>query len=291
MTFAAGWTRAFATWVVVGGFAARPTGPAAAQAAPTGLSVAEVVELRRSGVSDRQILRNANSYCIAFAMNDSIAQTLRDAGAGAELIDGLRAVCVMSTPRPALGPGVLLDDEIATASGLGAFVAADGLCRANIEQGGLWMTNQRRRGGCVIEYPADSVGGAVRIELTVASLTGGNDAQVVLGFGRAGEAFDQYAFSVTLGGRVELCRATANDCRTLTSRTVRGLVRTGPEAENLLVVEVRQASIALYVNDERVGDYLPDQPIGGTIGLGVGPETRVLFRHLRVRTLEATAAR
>jgi hypothetical protein len=153
------------------------------------------------------------------------------------------------------------------------------------------MVNRRRRGGCVIDYPADSVGGAVRIELTIGALASGNDAQVVLGFGRAGGEWNQYTFTLTLGGHVELCRATPTECRTLTSRNVRGVVRTGPEAENLLVVEVRPASIALFVNDEPVGDCVPEGPVGGTIMLGAGPQTSVLFRHLRVRTLQATAAR
>lgn len=285
------WTRAIATSVAVGATAALASTRVLAQAVPTGLSVAEVLELHRSGVSDRQILRNANSYCIAFAMSDSVAQVLTAAGAGSDLVDGLRSVCVVSPPRPPLPPGVLLDDDIATAGGLGAFVAPDGLCRATIERNGLRIVNQRRRGGCVIDYPADSIGGAVRIELSIGSVGVGNDAQVVLGFGRSGAAWNQYTFSVTAGGRVELCRASASECKTLASRTVRGLVRTGPGAENSLVVEAREASIALYVNDERVGDYLPDGPVGGTIVLGVGPSSDVRFRHLRVRALDATAAR
>ena len=291
MTRGGRWARGVATSVAVGVSTALTGSIARAQAAASGLSLPEVLELHRSGVSDRQILRNASSYCIVFAITDSVAQALRAAGASAELVDGLRQACVISPPRPPLGPGVLVDDEIARVNGLGTFVASDGLCRTSVERGGFRIVNQRRQGGCVVDYPADSVGGAVRIELTTGPIGGSNEAQVVLGFGRSGVAWDQYTFSVTLGGRVELCRASRAECRTLTTRTVRGVVRTGPEAENLLVAEVRQATIALYVNDEHVADYVPDAPVGGTIVLGAGPATNVLFRHLRVTTLEATAAR
>lgn len=264
---------------------------ARAQAAPVGLSVAEVLELHRSGVSDQRIVRAASTYCIAFVVNDSIARELAAGGIAAALVDSLRGACEAMPPRPSLAPGVLVDDDISTASGMGAFVASDGLCRVSLERAQVRIANERRHGGCLIGYPTDSLGGALRIELTVGELVGGKETQVVLGFGRSTGTWDQYTFSVTAGGRTELCRSSATDCRTLTSRTVKGLVHIGAGAENVLAVELHDGAIALYVNDERVGDYLPDEPVRGGLVIGVGPESSVAFRHLRVHALEATAAR
>lgn len=264
---------------------------ARAQGASGSLTVAEVLELHRSGVSDHQILRAANAYCIAFSVTDSMAQALTAAGMATELVDGLRAACAAPITRPALPAGVLVDDEIASTSGIRAFLAADGLCRAALERTGMRIDNARKRGGCVIDYPTDSIVGAVRIELTVGELIGGKEAQVVLGFGRTVGTWDQYTFTVTAAGHVELCRSSATDCHTLASRVVPGLIRAGPEVENVLAVEIHDGAIALFVNDERVGDYLPDVPVRGGIALGVGPASTVVFRRLRVRSLETAAAR
>lgn len=264
---------------------------ARAQAVPVGLTVAEVLELHRGGVSDQRIVRAASTYCIAFVVNDSIARELAAGGIAPALVDSLRGACAATPPRPPLAPGVLIDDDIAATSGIGSFVASDGLCRASLERSQMRIANERRDGGCLIGYPADSLDGPLRIELTVGELVGGKDAQAVLGFGRSTGTWDEYTFSVSASGRTELCRSSAVDCRTLTSRTVKGLVHAGSAAENVLAVELHDGSIALFVNDERVGDYLPDVAVRGGLVIGVGPESSVAFRHLRVRTLEATAAR
>lgn len=264
---------------------------ALAQSAPAGLTLAEVLDLHRSGVSDQQIVRAAHSYCLSFVVSDSVARTLSTAGVGTTLLDSLRATCAATPQRPPLPPGVLLDDDLATTSGIVAFVAPDGLCRATVERAGLRIANQRKRAGCVIGYPSDSVSGAIRIELTVGPLLGADDPQVVLGFGRSADRWNQYTFSVTLTGHVELCRSSSTDCRTLTSRVSRGVVNIGPEVDNVLAVELRPGSIALFVNDEHVGDYLPDGAVRGGIVVGVGPASSVVFRRLRVRTLDATASR
>ena len=188
--------------------------PARAQ----GLTLAELVDLRRNGVSPRQILRNAEEYCISFVITDSVARVLRDS-VDASIVDRLRQICTTAAPLARIAPGTLLDVDFRVASSLGEFVSTDRLCSARFEERGLRFINRRRQGGCVIGYPSDPLDGAVRMELTVSGLGAQRSAAVVLGFGRSGVEWNHYSFSIDAEQRIELCVNTRDACRRLFYRT------------------------------------------------------------------------
>lgn len=261
--------------------------PTRARAQADALTLNEVLDLRRRGVSNRQILRAASDYCVAFAVTDSVERAIAQSGGDSALVSGLRTACGAPTTRVA--PGVLVDDDISGGRSLGAFVSSDQLCMARLESHGVRIENRRRRGGCVIAYPSDPVSGNVRIALTMSDLLGGRDAQVVLGFGRS-DSWDQYSIVVSGAGRVEMCRAEREGCKSLITRVGVTNVRAGPETTNELAVEIRGRVIQLFVNGERLGEYQAPEPPSGGLVLGVGASSSAVFRHLSVRQLERTAA-
>jgi len=73
--------------------------PLRAQTAVKALSLAEVIDLHQHGVSSRQILRSAQTYCIDFSMeDDSVRRQLTVAGSDTLLVGGLTNVCTTAKP-------------------------------------------------------------------------------------------------------------------------------------------------------------------------------------------------
>jgi hypothetical protein len=176
--------------------AALVAAPAALPAQGDPLTLDEVLELRRRGVSTRQILRNARDYCIAFTMTDSVERTLAELSTDTALIGGIRGACVV-VPTAQLAPGVLVDDDLKAMVSLARFVSVDGLCTAGADSAGLRVENRRRQGGCAIGYPVDLGSTDVRIELTLAELAGEASVTAALGFGRHPASWNQYSFAIT----------------------------------------------------------------------------------------------
>jgi hypothetical protein len=251
-----------------------------------GITLGEIFELHRSGVSARQILRNAQEYCIAFVITDSVARVLRDS-LDRNFADDLRQTCTTTSPLARIAPGTLLDVDFAVAKSLGEFVATDRLCSARFEALGLRFANRRRQGGCVIAYPADPLDGPVRIELTVSGLGTQRAAAVVLGFGRDGSEWNHYSYSIDGEQHVELCVNAREACRRVFYRARVAAVNTAPDAKNRLEVEVRGRNVSLAVNGQLMGTYVAPEAVRGGIVLGVGPFTNVLLEKLVVRSIAA----
>ena len=266
--------------------------PSRGRAQAQGLTLDEIVEMQHKGVSTRQMLRSAQEYCIAFTLSDSTLRVLRAAGAEQQLIDGLRQACTTEAPLARMQPGMLLDVDFSKASALGEFTAEDGLCIARFARNGLSFENRRREGGCVIGYPSDPLEGPVRIELTLSDLGAQRPATVVLGFGREGDGWNHYTFSIDTYQRVELCLNIGDKCRRLVSRSRVTGILIQPSAKNQMAVEVRGKSVSLAVNGQQVGAYMADAPINGGLVIGVGAMTKVVFEKLKARSLagEATTA-
>lgn len=263
--------------------------PARGNAQNDALTLAEVIDLQRRGVSTRRILQTAREYCVAFAVTDSVVRELVASGAASTLVDGIRESCVV-TPPVQLPPGVLLDDDFRVVSSLGRFTAIDRLCSVRPDSGGMRVENQRRESGCAISYPYQLDAANVRVELTVAELDGEPGARVALAFGSSVSASDEYTFSVTAQNRFELCTTVGQQCRRLLYESRAGLLRPGTRSENRIAVEIGGREINLYVNDERVGRYLAADAVIGNISLAVGPRTSAVFSRLRVKRIDALAA-
>lgn len=259
--------------------------PSIARAQAQGLTLDEVVDMQRHGVSNRQVLRSAQEYCIAFMLSDSTLKVLRAAGADQQLIDGLRQTCTTEAPLARMLPGMLLDVDFSKASALGEFAAEDGLCTARFARNGLSFENRRREGGCVIGYPSDPLEGPVRIELTMSDLGAQRPGTVVLGFGREGDGWNHYTFSIDTYQRAELCINQGGKCRRLVSRSRVTAILIQPGAKNQLAVEVSGKNVVLAVNGQQVGTYAADAPINGGLVIGVGAMTKVVFEQLKARTL------
>jgi hypothetical protein len=259
--------------------------PSRAQAQAQGLTLDEIVDMQHKGVSTRQMLRSAQEYCIAFTLTDSTVRALRSAGAEQQLIDGLRNTCTTEAPLTRMLPGMLLDVDFAKASALGEFTSEDALCRARFARNGLSFENRRREGGCVIGYPSDPLTGPVRIELTVSDLGNQRPAMVVLGFGRDGDQWNHYTFSIDTYQRAELCINADGRCRRILGKSRVTSILIQPGAKNQLAVEVRGRNVLLAVNGQPIGNYTADVPVTGGLVIGVGAMTRVVFEQLRARSL------
>ena len=273
------------------GFAAAIFGVAMVAATPRvastqqGLTIDELLEMRKKGVSSRQVLRYVQEYCIAFAMNDSIGHLVTDAGGDAQLVAGLRSACTTEAPLAHIVPGMLLDADLSVASALGNFASSDRLCTARFEKSGLRLSNQRRNGGCVIGYPADPFDGPLRIELTISELGSPQKGAAVLGFGRDGEAWNHYAFSIDSDHRAELCVNVRDTCRRLLARTRVTSIQTARGNKNRMQVEIRGRQVSLAINGQPLATYNAESPVVGTLVLGVGPLTSVVFERLSAQSL------
>jgi hypothetical protein len=96
--------------------------------------------------------------------------------------------------------------------------------------------------------------------------------------------------AITADNRFELCLSVAGRCRRLVSQRRAAATRIRESAQNQLAVEIRGREISLYLNEERVGTYLANQPVAGTVSLGVGPRTTAVFNRLRAQRAERVAA-
>jgi hypothetical protein len=253
------------------------------------LTLSEILDLRRRGVPSRQILRTAQEYCIDFTVNDTVVRALVAVGGDTVLLSGIRQTCTVTSPLR-LPPGVLVDDNFPTISGLAAFTAADGLCTAQPNGRGLRVENRRGSFGCGIEYPLELTETQVRVELTVAELEGKRDAMAALGFGKDNHSWDQYSFAITREGRYELCMSVSGKCQRLLfqKRIESGLA--GDTLGTRIAVEIRGREVALYIEDARVGTYTAPHDVVGRISLSVGARSAAVFSRLRVVRLQGMAA-
>lgn len=259
--------------------------PAARSGAQTkALTLAEVIDLRKNGVSTRQILRNAREYCITFAMNDSVRRELSVAGADTTLVGGLGDVCTTQrAARPAVPP--LIDDEFVRTSSSQAFAWSDRRCRARFDSIGIRLENASSDAQCMMRYPSAELGANVRIELTIAQLGGASGGVALLGFGRSGNTSNQYAVSIGADRTVNLCWNADRVCSPLVRPSVVSGVKLGAGEENQLAVEVRDRDILVFVNGVAVASYAADGSVTGRLSLGVGPRTSLVVRRLRATTL------
>jgi hypothetical protein len=248
------------------------------------LTLAEVIDLRRNGVSSRQILRNAREYCIAFALSDSVRRELSVAGADTTLVGGLVDVCSTHRPaKPAIPP--LIDDVFARTTASQAFAWNDRRCKARFEAGGIRLENQSADALCMMRYPSAELSSSVRVELTVAQLGAVPTSVAMLGFGRSGNASNHYAVSVAANGRVELCWNADRLCSPLVQRNGVAALHLGPTDENQIAVEIRDREITVLVNGVATATYTADGPVVGRLSLGVGPRTSLVALRLHAVTL------
>ena len=274
----------------VGFFGAVPVLRAQTQA----LTLAEVIELRTQGVSSRQILRNAQQYCISFTVNDSIRRQLDAAGADSALVSGLRATCSrreVPVPTPTAPSDFVLNDDFSHGGGRGGFRLGDRRCSVRADSNALRLENSARDMVCVTGYPSDPLDDNVRIEVVVTRLGASRHGLLVLGFGRDPELAGQYSFSVTADRRVELCRSDGGTCQRLIYKTGVAAIQTGSADENRLAVEVRGRRITLFVNGQSIDSYTANRSVVGALSLGVGPGTNVNITQVVARRLAAATAR
>ena len=248
------------------------------------LTLAEVIDLRKNGVSTRQILRSAREYCISFVMSDSVRRELSVAGADTMLVGGLVDVCsTQRAARPALPP--LIDDEFARTSASQAFAWSDRRCKARFDSSGVRLENTSSDAQCMMRYPSAELAANVRIELTVAQLGATPNGVALLGFGRSGNATNHYAVSIGADRRVELCWNADRVCSPLVRRATLPEVKLGPGDANQIAVEIRDRDILVFVNGVAVANYAADGPVTGRLSLGVGPRTSLVALRLRATTL------
>lgn len=258
--------------------------PMALRAQAKALTLAEVIDLRKNGVSTRQILRSAREYCISFVMSDSVRRELSVAGADTMLVGGLGDVCsTMRAARPATPP--LIEDEFARTSASQAFAWSDRRCKARFDSSGVRLENRSADALCMMRYPSAELGSNVRVELTVAQLGGTPNGVALLGFGRNGNATNHYAVSIGANRRVELCWNADRVCSPLVRRNTVPDVRLGPGEENQVAVEIRDRDILVFINGTAVANYAADGPVTGRLSLGVGPGTSLVILRLRATTL------
>lgn len=262
--------------------------PCAAQS--QGITLTEVIQLRRSGVSNRQILRSATEYCRAFNVTDEVVGMLRTAGSDDALIAGLRAACSVAPPEPV--PGTILDVDFASDSLSGTVAEPDRQCVVRYEARGLLFDNKRRQGGCIISYPSDSLASAVRMQLSVFGLGRRNSGSVIFGFGRATSEPRYYAVEIDAERRLALCQYTRASCARVLYRPLVNAIHTQSDSVNTLEVVVRGREIELRINDEQIAAYTAPAPVSGHLLLGVGPYSSVVLTRLLVRdiTRERTTA-
>jgi hypothetical protein len=248
------------------------------------LTLAEVIDLRKNGVSTRQILRNAREYCISFAMNDSARRELSVAGADTTLVGGLGDVCsTQRAARPAVPP--LIDDEFVRTSSSQAFAWSDRRCRARFDSIGIRLENASSDAQCMMRYPSAELAANVRIELTIAQLGTSPAGMALLGFGRSGNTSNHYAVSIGADRRVDLCWNADRVCSPLVRPGLVSGVKLGPGEENQLAVEIRDREISVFVNGAAVASYTADGAVSGRLSLGVGPRSSLVVRRLRATAL------
>lgn len=255
-----------------------------ARAQTEALSVDDVVQLRQRGVSTHQILYYARTYCVAFVLTDSIERLLRAAGADGTLLEGLRVTCTTEAPLTRRTAGTLLDVEFASAHGLPGSNSSDGLCSATFETGGLRFDNWRRDAACLIDYPSDPIPAGVSLELTISGLAASYEQVAVLGFGHPSGLAIHYLLSIGRDQRVRLSWNSASSSRTLLDRYASGIGAT-PSGRDVVRVDVRGRQLRVVVDGKTVGIAEAPDDVSGGLMLGVGPRTKVLFEHLRVRVL------
>lgn len=248
------------------------------------LSLDDVVGLYQRGVSARQILHYAQTYCIGFALTDTVQRALRSAGADSATLQGLAGACTTVAPLARSTPGTLLDVDFPAAAGSPASVSSDELCTAIFENAGLHMRNRRRDDACVIDYPSDSLPDRIVLELTVSGLNTSRDAIAVLGFGRASGRDDHYMLRIGGDQRVVLSWTGTVASRTLLDRRIDGIGATA-SGRDVMRVELRGRAMTVLVNGRPVGVAQAPDDIAGGLMLGVGPRTDALFEHLAVRVL------
>jgi hypothetical protein len=277
--------RLFANCCIALGTAALLVGtPTAARSQSKALSLAEVMDLREHGVSSLQILRDARQYCIAFSVDDSVRQQLTVAGADTLLIGGLGSVCtsVRVVEKP-LAP--LIDDIFAESSTSQGFTWSNPRCRARFESDGVRMENTNTDVMCMVRYPSLDMPADVRVDLDILQLGTMRNGSVLLGFGRQDRSGNYYSLNVSADRHLELCWNSDRQCNSLVKVADVAALHADARGANRVSVEVRGSAIALLVNDERVAQYTADQPIGGRLMVGVGPQTSLLLVRLRVTPL------
>jgi hypothetical protein len=258
--------------------------PTAGRAQGDALTLTEILDLRRRGVSNRQILRSTQEYCVAFAVDAAAERALLEVAGDTILVAGVRQSCVQ------LASGVLLDDNFTALSALGSFTAADRLCIARPDGRGLRVENRRSVVGCAIGYPLQLGEANVRIELTIAEVLGKRGAMAALGVGKDSASWDQYSFGVTNEDVFELCIRVGPRCHRLLSHKRTVPIGADESAETRLAVEIRGRELSLYINGGLVGTYSAAKPVVGSISLGVGSRSTAVFSRLRVERLEPMAA-
>ena len=264
------------------------------------LSLTEVISLHKQGVSARQILRNAETYCLGFVVNDSVYSKLTAAGVDANLIKGLSRSCSIGSVAPpqaalvASGPelGLLIDEHFAADSKMPAKGNVRGCTLERAAKGILADNRSRELGICVLGYRSENLPAQAKIELAVSGLGATRSSVMVLVFGAKNDELGAYSFSVTGDRRIELCQTSIGSCRRLVYLTKVDAINVGRGAENRVQVETRGREIILSINDVRVERYVADADVSGSIALGIGPGTRVLLTRLTAKPLAgSTAAR
>lgn len=245
------------------------------------LTLAEVIGLRQQGVSTRQILRNAKTYCIAFAIDDSASRALSGAGADTALVHGLSDVCSTehARPRPLL---TLIDDEFAHTLAPQAFAWADRQCSSKIEPTGVRIRNRRPDALCMLHYPAGALTGAIRLELTVSEIESERADALSFVFGVAPKSSASFALQVGGDRRLQLCWLHDTECDVL-------LARAAPEEKApptaVYAVEIRGREITVFADGVRVGAYTADRAVAGSLTIGIGPASAARLARLRVLAL------
>jgi len=253
--------------------------------APAALTLAEVVQLRRSGVPTPQILQSAREYCVAFVVADSAERELRAAGADSTLLMGLRSACRPDRGGSAAPVAVLLEDDFKTTRRLPVSALRSQGCRSRYDVDGYYLASEDTQLGCTVSYPSVELSGDFRIDLNVVVLNG-PDATVALGFWRDRYTSDRWSFNVQANGRFELCRFEGTHCtRVLPASSASSAStawRRSARADNTLAVEVRGRALRLYINDTVVAESVLQSDPTGLLVLGVGPRSSAVFRSLRV---------
>jgi hypothetical protein len=259
--------------------------PLRAQGSSKALSLAEVMDLRQHGVSSRQILRSAQTYCIAFFVDDSVRRQLSISGSDTLLLGGLSSVCTTAKPpeKPPLPP--IIDDEFAQSNTSQGFTWSNPRCRARFEDQGVRMENTSTDAMCLVRYPSLDLPADVQLDLEVSQLGSTKHGAVILGFGRQDRSGKYYSLSVSADRSVELCWNSDRQCNSLVKLSEVAAVQTDTGAINHVSVEVRGQDIALLVNGKRIGQYTADALVGGRLMVGVGPQSSVVLVRLRATPL------
>lgn len=254
--------------------------PGAVRAQSKALSLAEVLDLHQHGVSSRQILRNAQEFCIAFPLSDSVRKELSIAGADSLLLGGLNTVCTtVHTEPPPLPP--IIDDQFATSTTSDGFVWSNPRCRARFEPNDVRIENSGTDALCMVRYPSLDLPSRVQIDLEIAQLGAMPGGSVILGFGRQERSGNYYSLTVGADRHVELCWYADRSCSPLVTLSRVGAVKSDSTATNHVTVEVRGQEIALIINGTTVGQYTADGEVTGRILIGVGTQTNVQFVRLK----------